>query len=257
MMEELRTNKKYWIWAGIIVVVLWIICGGRHEGFRGNFEDRNENVITVTGHGEIQAVPDIANVSFTIKKEAKTVKEAQTQVSDIEKKVLESLKTNNILAKDIKTINASFNPKYEYKYGVPCGQYCPGKNVIVGYEASESIDLKIRSTDDVGKIIQDLGTLGVTELSGPNFTVENEEGLKAQARKEAIDEAKAKAKILAKDLGVRLGRITSFSEGGDYPRPMYEKTMMGAGDMASSTPAVLPVGENTISSDVTITYKIR
>lgn len=222
------------------------------------------STITLSGHGEIQAVPDIASVYFTINKEAKTVKEAQAFVAEIEKKALDFLKENNILQKDIKTSSASFYPKYEYKYDtkiMPCNEFgCsprPGKSVITGYTASESITVKVRNTDDVGKIIQGLGTLGVSDLNGPNFAIDNEEGLKAEARKLAIDDAKEKAKILAKDLGVDLGPIVSFNESGNYPMPMYAKTMMEDSVSSVSTPAEIPKGENTISSDVTIVYEIR
>jgi len=221
------------------------------------YNDKPENVITFSGHGEVTAIPDIANVYFTISKESKTVKEAQTLVAQIEKKSLDFLKENNVLEKDIKTTNASFSPKYDYgqiyciKY--PCPQRSP---VIIGYQASESITVKIRNTDDVGKIMQGLGTLGVSDLSGPNFSIDNEDGLKAEARKKAIDNAKEKAKVLAKDLGIRLGKITSFNESGNYPVPMYAKTMMDS-VASGSAPAEISKGENIISSDITITYEIR
>ncbi|MEK6918380.1 MAG: SIMPL domain-containing protein, partial [Nanoarchaeota archaeon] len=223
-----------------------------------------ENTITFSGYGEVFATPDIANISFTIRKEAKTVKIAQEGVALIEKNVLAMLKTNKVEDKDIKTINASFNPKYEYRYDkqiIPCTQYdcppTPGKSVIIGYEAYENISLKIRNTDDTGKIIQELGTIGVTELSGPNFSVDDEDGLKALARKKAITDAKEKAKSLARDLGVRLGKITSFSESGNYPVPIYSKGMMLDSAESSSAPAVIPKGENTISSNVSITYELK
>jgi len=230
---------------------------------------RGENVsyITLSGHGEVQAVPDIANVYFTIRKEAKTVKEAQTAVAEVEAKALSFLKENKVEEKDIKTANASFNPKYEYRYEksmMPCSQWgCPpnqGKNVIVGYEAYESITVKIRNTDEVGKIMQGLGTLGVEELNGPNFTIDNEDGLKAEARKLAIDDAREKGKTLAADLGVKIVRISSFNDSGnDYPYPMMysEDAMMGGKAVSQSAPAQIPKGENTITSDVTIVYEIR
>lgn len=249
---------------GLFILVVIFIANVAFDGMpHGKYDNQTANTITFSGHGEINAVPDIANVSFTIRKEAKTVKVAQEGVALIEKSVLDMLKGNKIADKDIKTMNASFNPKYEYRYEkqtMPCTQYgcppTPGNSVIVGYEAYESISLKIRNTDDTGKIMQALGALGVSELSGPNFTVDNEDGLKVLARKEAITDAKEKAKSLAKDLGVRLGKITSFSENGNYPTPMYAKTMM-ADSVGSSAPAVIPKGENTISSDVSITYEIR
>lgn len=221
------------------------------------------NVITLSGHGEVSAVPDLATVYFTIQKEAKTVKEAQEGVATVEAKAIEALKANNVDEKDYKASNASFNPVYEYQYGktMPCNEFgCPpprGKSVVTGYSASESITVKVRDVDTVGKIMQDLGALGVTDLSGPNFTIDDEDALKAQARKEAIEEAREKAKVLAKDLGVRLGKVVTFSENGDYPVPMMYAKAMDAGVAAESAPAQLPKGENTITSDVTITFEIR
>ena len=226
----------------------------------------DSNIITLSGHGEVQAVPDIANIYFSISKDAKTVKEAQEAVAKIEKSALDFLKENNVAEKDIKAENASFYPKYEYKYDakimMPCNEYgCPpqgGNSVIVGYTASESITVKIRNTDDAGTIMQGLGTLGVSQLNGPSFAIDDEDVLKAEARKKAIDDARNKAEVLAKDLGMKLGRIANFSESGNYPMPMYYgKATMSADSGAESAPAQIPKGENTISSDVTITYEIR
>lgn len=258
--------------AAIIFLVVFFI--NSFPDFINRNDNKPENTITLSGHGEVTAVPNIASVYFTITKDSNTVKEAQVLVAGIEKKSLDFLKSSNVLDKDIQTANASFSPKYEYRQAVcppiPMGAgtagitvnpsspyYCPqGKQVIVGYTASESITVKVRNTDDVGKIMQGLGALGVSDLSGPNFSIDNEDGLKAEARKKAIDDAKAKAVVLAKDLGVRLGKITSFNESGNYPVPMYAK-MDTASISGASVPAVIPAGENTISSDVTITYEIK
>ncbi|MDO8686596.1 MAG: SIMPL domain-containing protein [Candidatus Berkelbacteria bacterium] len=226
--------------------------------------------ISFSGHGEVTAKPDIANVYFTISQEAKTVKEAQASVAVIEKKALDFLKSKNVAEKDIKTADASFYPKYDYVRalcpqievgsGVSGASYnCGnGKQVLTGYTASESITVKIRQTDDAGAIMQGLGATGVSDLSGPNFAIDNEDGLKAEARKKAIDNAKEKAKILAKDLGVKLVKITSFNESGNnYPMMYTESAMLKGGASSAPAPAEIPKGENTISSDVTITYEIR
>ena len=240
----------------IAVIVANIVSG--NLGYSNNFNNNQPaNVVTVTGHGEVQAVSDIANVSFTIRKEASAVKDAQTAVAGVETKVLAALFTDGMDKKDIKTESVSFNPKYQYKATI-CNQFnCPGNSVIVGYEAYETITLKIRNVDTVGKIVQDLGALGVSELSGPNFAVDKQDSLKDQARKMAIDDAKAKAKVLGKDLGVHLSKITSFTEGGNYPVPMYATAKAMDSAVGAAAPAVLPTGENTIASDVTITYEIK
>lgn len=234
--------------------------------------------ISFSGHGEVTAVPDIANIYFTITKDDKTVKDAQAGVAVIEKKALDLLKAKGVADKDIQTANVSFNPKYEFRQAV-CPQPAqavdnsfpntdnvgsgvifncpPSRQVLVGYTASESITVKIRNTDSVGDIMQGLGTTGVSDLNGPNFAIDKEDTLKAQARKLAIDDARQKAKVLAKDLGVTLGKISSFNESGNFPIMFAQSAMMKDSAERVPAPAVIPRGENTISSDVTITYEIR
>lgn len=246
----------------VFLVILSVLFAVKVLGAVREYKYSNQtyNSITLSGHGEVSAVPDIANVTFSIRKEAKTVKEAQEAVAVVEKGALDSLKANSVEDKDIKTLSASFNPKYEYQQKVCSpGTYCGGKQVVVGYEAYENISVKVRNVDDAGKIMQELGALGVTDLSGPNFSIDDEDVLQAEAREEAIKDAKAKAKVLAKSLGVKLGRVMSFNENGEYPMPMYyaKDMMMSESAGVRSAPATLPKGENVISSDVSITYEIR
>ena len=240
-------------------------------------ESATPATISFSGHGEVTATPDIANIYFTISKDGATVKAAQASVATVEKSALDILKSKGVADKDIKTADASFNPKYEYKQGacpiIPMGAgaagvtvspsspyYCPpGKQVLTGYTASESITVKVRNTDSVGDIMQALGTTGVTNLSGPDFAIDNPDALQEQAREKAIDDAKAKAKVLAKDLGVSLGKISSFSDNGQPYPVMYsaKNSAMSVGAVPAAAPAVIPAGQNTISSDVTITYEIK
>lgn len=260
--EEQKKKFKYILKAILMILLILaavkFIANPNRETFRDS--------ISFSGYGEVSAVPDIASVNFSIIQEAKTVKEAQSKVAEIEAGVLDLLKEYKIEDRDIKTESISFNPKYEYRYSAracPVGTYCPpgGKNVLVGYEAHENISLKIRNTDDVGGIVEGIGALDVTNLNGPNFTIDDEDALKEQARQKAIENAKEKAKSLSADLGIRLGKISSFYEQEDSVMPMYYK---GAGMMdematsAVSEPSIrLPKGENTISSNVVITYWIK
>jgi len=235
-------------------------------------ESATPATIEFSGHGEVSAVPDIANVSFTITKDAKAVKDAQAAVAVVEKQALDLLKSKGVADKDIKANNASFYPKYEYQNpvcpqpyqglgqgGISTGIYCPpGKQVLTGYSATESINVKVRNTDSVGDIMQALGTIGVTELSGPNFSIENEDALKEQARKLAILDAKKKAESLSKDLGVELVHIVNFSATPNtYPITYMAQGMAKSAAPQAPAPAEIPTGENRISSDVTITYEIR
>ena len=220
------------------------------------------NTMSFDGSGEVTAAPDIAMVNLTIRSDAKEVKDAQSKVEIKEKAVLDFLEKGGIAKKDIKTESYNSYPKYDYGtpcydigIGMPCRERAPK---VVGYEVSEYISVKVRDLAKAGEIVGGLGALGVTEMNGPNFSIENEDSLKAQARRMAIDEAKAKAESLANDLGVRLVRIVNFSENGNYSMMYAAKGMMVLDSVESAAPAPqLPTGENKITSNVTITYEIR
>src|SRR3989344_2338668 len=216
------------------------------------------STISFSGESEVFAAPDIAMVNVTVREEGKDVKTAQDKATAKEKAVLDFLAEQKIDKKDIKT--ESYNSYPKYNYYSPCNSgLCPIGDVpkLIGYEVSENISVKVRDLDKAGTLVQGIGTLGVAEFNGPTFSIENEDELKAQARKMAIDEAKAKAETLANDLGVRLVRIVNFSEDGNYPM-MYGKEMMAleATQDVSVTPQ-LPTGENKIVSNVVITYELR
>ncbi|MFA6397572.1 MAG: SIMPL domain-containing protein [Candidatus Paceibacterota bacterium] len=216
------------------------------------------NQISFSGKGEVFAVPDIANISFTARSEAKTITEAQKTNALKTNTALDMLRKNGIAEKDLKTMGMNYVPKYEYQK-IACITYpCPeGKSVITGYTVSQTISVKIRNTDDTGKITEELAKVGITEMSGPDLAIDNEDGLKAEARKLAIDDAKTKAEILAHDLGVKLGKVISFNESGDYPVYYEKSAMMSLAPIAGGVVPEIPKGENKVTSNVTITYEIK
>lgn len=219
-----------------------------------------KNTISFSGTGEVSAVPDVANVYFTIRSEAKIVKTAQGIVSEKIDKTLKFLKEQGVAEKDIKTNSYNSYPKYDYQNEIACVTYpCPvRKPLLIGYEVSQSISVKVRNISNIGGILEGLGNLEVTEINGPDFVIDQEEEFKAEARRLAIADAKKKANDLAKDLGVSLVRIVNFSDSGNYPSPMrYDTMALGVAESKTEVAPQLPAGENKITSNVTITYEIR
>lgn len=192
--------------------------------------------------------------------ERATASEAQEQAAKKMNKILSFLKKNDVEEKDIKTTNYNVYPRYVYNREICAGGYCPpgGERELVGFEVNQTISVKVRNTDDAGGIVSGVGELGASNISGLNFTIDDEEELLKEARKKAIDEAQEKAKELAKDLGVKLVRVVSFSDfGGEpyYPRYDFaESAVLGKG---GGVVPEIPVGENKIVSSVSITYEIR
>jgi uncharacterized protein YggE len=218
------------------------------------------NTIYVSGTGDVLAVSDIATLYVNLNKDGKTSKEAQTLLNESITKTLSYLKDQKIADKDIKSEYGGLSPKYSYSQPICMTYPCPTKDpTIIGYTATQSITIKIREVDSANDIRTGLATLGITDISGPTFSIDNEEVFKDQARSLAIKDAREKAKDLAQELGVKLGKVASFSENtGGYPI-MYSAKAMSAGAevMSDSRAPELPKGENKITSNVSITYEIR
>lgn len=220
------------------------------------------NTITVNGEGEAFAVPDMATFSVTIQEEAKEVRPAQETATKKSNAIIAYLKGEGIDEKDIKTADYSVYPQYDYTQAESCREgYCPpGRQVLRGYQVSMTLTVKVRDTEKAGDLLSGVGGLGASSVSGLSFTIDDEDELQADARKEAIDDARGKAEELADQLGVKLVRVVGFSEsGGGYP-PMPYAYGRG-GDMAvmesKAMAPDLPVGENKIVSNVSVTYEIR
>ncbi|MDO8600789.1 MAG: SIMPL domain-containing protein, partial [bacterium] len=230
--------------------------------------DREPFQISVSGEGKIAAKPDVAMLSATVRTEKTALKDAQKENSETSQKVVNFLKSSGVAEKDIRTSYYNISPQYQYNdcSRVQIEIYPPrpclplDKPRIVGYQIMNVYEIKVRDLEKAGEVLEGVVSAGANEVSGLSFMIDDEDALRADARKEAIDDARAKAKILAKQLGVRLGRIVSFSEGGQSPPIFYERGLAVAeagkgGDTA--VPVPVEAGEQEILVSVTIVYEMK
>lgn len=263
-MQELLKDKKVSITLFILLVVLGLflfvqfINSIKENKYIG--DQYGMNTIYVSGEGEVTAISDIANLTINLNKEADTAKEAQTLLNDSIAKTLDYLKMQNISDNDIKSEYGGISPKYSYESRACYTYPCPTKDPkIIGYTATQTISVKVREVDNANIIKTGLAEVGVTDISGPTFSIDDEELFKDEARSLAIEDARKNAEMLAKDLGVKLGKVVSFSEEGDYRYFSAAKSMSEVSyDAGVGAPApTLPKGENKINSKVSITYEIK
>ncbi len=221
------------------------------------------NTISVSGYGEAFAVADIATFSFTVSSKKSTVAAAQEDATAKINAVTKYLTDGGIDKKDIQTTDYSVNPQYDYVQGICTNGYCPGgKQVLSGYEVRQTTSVKVRDTSKAGDLLTGVGEKGATEVSGLQFTFDDPNKMQDDARGKAINDAKNKADELAKQLGVRLVRVVSFNEnGGGYPTPMYARDVAySSAGVANESKTVAPdiaVGQNKVTSNVSVTYEIR
>ncbi len=241
-------NYKYLIWAGtftLIVLSLFLLVS-TNQAFN---TAATTNTVAFTGEGKVVAKPDVAVIDLSILTEASTSKAAQDQNSTKSNALTDFLKKQGIDDKDIKTISYNIYPQYSYQPNT--------KPTISGYQVNQSVQVKVRDLTKSDVILSGVVAAGVNQVNNFQLKIDDPEKLKNQAREAAIKDAKAKADILEKQLGIRLGRIINFSEGSNSVPPIYygAPDVLGKG-MGGGGPSI-PTGENEIIINVTITYQIK
>jgi len=221
--------------------------------------------LSVSGEGKVAVRPDIAVFSAGVVTQAGKVGDAQKENTERSNAIIAFLKKHGIEEADIKTIGYSIDPQYQYFDSPPCiAGSCPPRRPpeIIAYEVRHTLKVKVHDLGKTDTLLEGVVAVGANEVGSIGFQVDDKEKPKAEARKQAIEDAEKKGRILARDLGVRLTRITGFFEAGEGgPIPFgaegaFGKGGFGGGVSALRAPAVEP-GEQEIRSTVTITYEFR
>jgi uncharacterized protein len=205
--------------------------------------------LTVSGEGEVKAVPDTADLSAGVTTTAATARDALAANSRAMNAVFDTLKRLGTADKDMQTSNFSVTPQYQ-----ECkpNAACPRR--IAGYQVSNTVDVAV----DIGKagaVLDALVSSGSNQIGGIDFSIRDPGPLLTQARTAAVKDAIDRAETYANAAGVTLGPIQSIQEGGtEAPRPMF-KAMETVG--YAGAPPPMAAGEETLSANVTIIWAIQ
>lgn len=207
--------------------------------------------ISVSAEASVDASPDIATLSFGVQTGRQPTSEAAVEVlSKSIDKIIVAVKAKGVEEKDIGTENFWMNPAYDY---------VNGSQVARGFEATQSLRVKVRDLAKVGEVLTAATQAGANQANNVQFEIDDADELREEAREMAISKAKAKAEVLAASFGKRLVGIVGFSEnGGGSVAPMMAMERGygmagGGGDMVLP----LPSGQQEVTSYVTLTYEIR
>jgi len=222
--------------------------------FAANADESNPPPrIVVTGQGSVDIAPDMAVLELTVMRQAETANAALNANSSAMTEVHKAMRSAGIENRDLQTSGFSIQPNYFYPAPQGTGEREPPR--ITGYTVRNSLTVRIRDIDAVGKILDQSVSLGVNEGGNITFTNADPGAAITEARTRAVHDAIARADTLAQAAGVKRGRLLEISEQSYNPRPvpMMEMAMSRAADAASP----VAVGENTYRVSVNITYAIE
>lgn len=204
--------------------------------------------LSITASAEASRAPDIATISTGVVTQGTDANAAMRDNATQMDKVMAALRSAGIAARDIQTSGINLNPQYKYADNQP--------PVIVGYQANNTVNVKVRELGKLGKVLDALVAQGANQINGPSFGLDKPEAALEEARIAAVKKAQAQAETYAKTLGMKVQRIVSISEGGSSqptPRPMYR--MAAAAPMAMADTAV-SAGESAVSVSVDMVFEL-
>lgn len=197
--------------------------------------------ITVTGTGTLETVPDQAVFTLGVQTEGPTAREALAANSEQMRRVLDALSAAGVANEDIRTQDVSVSQSYSSD-----GQ-------VDGYSAHNSVSVTIRNLAKAGSVLDAASNAGANDVYGPTLTRSDQDELRAKALRSAVDEARAKARVLADAADVQLGSVTAISESGDgAPVPYFDAVLSKRAPEAPIEP-----GKQDIQASVKITFAIR
>jgi len=228
---------------GIIVVSI----------LRDRIVNQNQWTVTFNGQGKISYTPDVAKINIGVKVDKKDkAEEAIKELNEKINKILEAVEKSGIPKNDIQTQNFYLVPHYDY---------VDNKSSLNGYDANQTVTVKINNINNentkISEIIKIASAAGANEINGITFEPSNLEDLKQQARIAAIGDAKNKAQILAGNIGVELKKVIGWWENYIPPTmPYYGGYADGKGGGGMSDPNI-PTGSQEIIIDVSINYQVK
>lgn len=202
--------------------------------------------LDVVAQGEVERVPDIARISAGVVTQAPTATAAIRENAERMASVRAALREAGIAERDIQTSNLNLQPSYRYAENQP--------PQLVGYQAVNEVSVRFRDIAETGRILDALVAQGANQINGPMLSIDQPEAALDEARTEAVANARARAELYARSLGMRVVRILAVSETGAVhfpPRPVMR-------DMAVAQAAteIVP-GEQTLSVSLTVSFELE
>lgn len=196
------------------------------------------NTLTVTGKGQVAAIPDTAIVRLGVQTTGEVLKEIQEENAKISEEVLNTLRQYGV--SDIKTHLYSIDKLINYVNGVQIDQ---------GYSVRNIFEIRFNEMDQVGEIIDAAVSSGANIVDFITFEVSDADVHYLKALNLAVSDAYQKAKSIMMHIGIVMDPIPKqITENSTIPIPFTQVRM----ERSFATP--IEPGITQIEAHVTIEF---
>lgn len=230
-----------------ILLAAWLVVAAVAQVARAHSEgSQPPPSIHVGATSSASGTPDQAEIEIGVTTQADTAEAAAGGNAERLDAVLTAMRKVLPREAEIMTAQYSVDPAYRYEE-----RRSP---VIEGYTASNVVRVKTGDLKAVNKAIDAAMAAGANNIRSLRFSVKDDQALRARALREAVEQARAEADVIASALGLRVIRVLSVqSEQAPPPRPVMHGRVMAMEAQAPPT----PIEPGTIDVEVSVSLTVE
>jgi uncharacterized protein len=205
--------------------------------------------IRVTGDARVSARPDRVQIDIGVQTQAPQSQDAAAANARALDATLAAVRKAAGPGAQLRTTSYSLSPNYQYHTG-------GGEPTITGYTALNVVQVTLDDLGRIGDVIDAATRSGANRVQGIQFTLRDQDTVRAAALREAATRARAEADVLAGALGLKVLRVLTVEE--NSPRIVPIRPMAVARMAAGAAEAATPVEAGTldVSAEVTLTVEV-
>ncbi|MFJ6328179.1 MULTISPECIES: SIMPL domain-containing protein [unclassified Rhizobium] len=210
-------------------------------------------LIRVVGEGQVLRSPDLAVVRLTVLRQAGEASQAVSASTDGTRKVIAALVSAGIGRDDMQSVDFQISPRFDF---TPKPDGTLPSSTIVGYDARNTLLVRVHKVSEVGDVLDVALKNGVNEGGSVDFIVDDVAGAVDEARKIAVAAAAKSAGSIAQASNLKLGPIVAIE---DQPAAtVFPYASTEARFRSASLDGGVPVvsGKNVVTARVAVSYLV-
>ncbi|HYL00177.1 MAG TPA: SIMPL domain-containing protein [Steroidobacteraceae bacterium] len=210
--------------------------------------------IRVTGDARISARPDRVQIDLGVQTQAPLSADAASANARQLDAVLAAVRKAAGSAAQLRTVSYSLTPVYQYRSGAASSG---GEPTVTGYTALNVVQVMLDDLARIGDVIDAATRAGANRVQGIQWTLRDQDTVRAQALREAATRAHAEAEVLAQALNLRILRVLTVEESSPQIVPVrVHMAVARATAGAAETPTPVEAGTLDVSANVALTVEV-
>jgi uncharacterized protein YggE len=205
--------------------------------------------IRVSADAKVTAKPDRVQIEIGVSTRATQSQEAAAQNARQVESMLAAVH-KAVPSAVLKTVSYSLNPNYDYHVS-------GGEPTVTGYTAMNGVQVTLDDLEKIGGVIDAAAQAGANHVQGIQFTLRDQDAVRAEALREAALRARAQADVLAAALGLKVVRVLSAEENSPRFTPIMRPMARASAGMSSAA-VTTPVEAGTldVAAEVTLSVEV-